>query len=131
MTARPPFFRTRKISSNNCCFRFRLDQVEDAVGDDDVDRVARDERVLDAQLLGKFVRAQKRRRVRDRPRLQLGVELLEIERQILDAAFAELDVVVTDPLRHDRRVRARDVQHLVRHVDADHFSISARRPARR
>ena len=66
---------------------------------------------------------EERSRVGDRPRFQFRVELFEIERQILDAAFAELDVRVTDPLRHDRRVPARDLQHFVGHVDADDLSV--------
>src|SRR5262249_580461 len=46
----------------------------------------------------------------------------EIERQILNAAFAEFDVRTADAFGHDRCVAPRDLQHFVRHIDANYFS---------
>jgi len=68
---------------------------------------------------------EERCRVTDRPSFQLGVEQIDAQRQVLDPAFAKVDVRITDPLGDDRRVPARDFQHLVGHVDADHFASRA------
>ena len=119
----PAFFQDPENFLKQLPLRLRFDQIKDAIRDDHVDRVGRDERMLDPQFLGQLIGAQKRRGVSDRPRAQFGIELLEVEREILDAALAKLDVLVTDPLRHDRRIRPGHVQHLVRHVDPDHLSL--------
>ena len=49
----------------------------------------------------------------DRTFFQLGIEDFEIERKVLDAAFAELDVGVADFLRDDGCVAAGDFEHVV------------------
>ena len=122
MTARPPLFRTRKISVEKLPLRFRLNQIEDAVGNDQIDRLARDERVLQSQLLRQLVRAQERSGVGDRSRLQFRIEFFQIEREVLNTALAKLDVGVTDFFRDHRRIASRHPEHLVCHIDADHFA---------
>jgi len=46
----------------------------------------------------------------------------EIERKVLNAAFAKFDVRVTDPFADNRRIAARDLEHFVGHIDADDFA---------
>jgi len=79
--------------------------------------------VFHPQFLRKFIGAEERSSVGNRPRFQFLIELLEIECEVLDATFSKLDVRVANPLRHNRCVRARDLQHLVGHVYADHAPV--------
>ena len=56
---------------------------------------------------------------------QLSIQQFQIERQILDPAFAEFHVGVTDAFSDNRRVAACDLEHFVGHIDADHFPLWA------
>jgi len=57
--------------------------------------------------------------------LQIAVEQFEVQREVLDAAFAEFDVRVTQLFRDDRRVPPRHREHFIRHVHADDAALRA------
>src|SRR4029077_18851442 len=78
-----------------------------------------------AQFLGKLICLQERSRVRNRSRLKFGVELLQIQGQILDSAFAKFDVPVADTLGHNRRVATCHREHLVRHINTNNHAFRA------
>jgi len=78
--------------------------------------------MLDAKLLRQLIRCEERGSVVDRAPFQFRVEHVNAEGEVLDAAFAKLDVRVADTLRHDWRIPARDLEHLVGHINADDFS---------
>ena len=40
----------------------------------------------------------------------------------MNTAFAKFHVRKTDPLRDDRRISARHLEHFIGHIDADHFA---------
>ena len=65
MTARPPILQHPKNFLEELPLGIRLDEVQNAVGNDDIDRIARDQRMLHPQFLGELVGARetKRRRV--------------------------------------------------------------------
>src|SRR6516225_1762673 len=118
----PAFFQHPKNFIEQLPLRFRFDQIEDAIGNNDVDGVTGDERMFNAQVFGEIIGRKKRSRVRDRVLLQLSIHQFEIERQVLNAAFVKFHVGVTDALGHDERITPRDFQHFICHIDADHFS---------
>ena len=55
----------------------------------------------------------------------MSIQQLEIERQILDAAFAKLDVGIADAFGDNWRVAPRDREHFVGHIHADDFAVRA------
>ena len=103
----------------------RLDEIEHAVRDHDIDGISGDERRHGAQFLSTRVGGEERVRVMNRIGLQVCVQFFQIERQVLDAALAELHVLKADGLADDGRVFARHGEHVVVHVHADD---AARRP---
>src|SRR4051812_10090450 len=105
--------------------RSTLYQVQDTVGNDDVDGIVRDERLFDAQLLRQLIRGQERSGIADWPPFQFRIEQIDAQGQVLDPAFAKLDVPVTNSFRHHGRVSPRYFQHLVRHVDSDNLATPA------
>ncbi len=77
------------------------------------------------QFLRHFFRRKKRNGVGNGMTSQLPVQSLQIERQILNAPFAKLHIRESQTAGHDRSVAARDLQHIVGHVDADDFPLRA------
>ena len=63
------FLQDSKDFLEQLSFRFRLDEIQNAIGDDHVDRIRRDERVLEPQFMRELISAQKGGRIGDRPRL--------------------------------------------------------------
>ncbi len=75
---------------------FLVDEIEHAVGDDDIDGLVGDERRRFAERVGLFVRPQPVGAIGHGMRGKVLLQLCQIELQVLNAAFAEIDVVVTD-----------------------------------
>ena len=103
----------------------RVHEVQHAVGNDHVHAVGGDEWMLHAQFVGEFVGLEKCIGAVDGARFQFSVEFFQIEREILDAAFAKLDVGIADALRDDGRVAACDFEHVVGHIHADNAPLRA------
>src|SRR4051794_15784247 len=79
--------------------------------------------MLDAKLLRQLIRCEERGSIADRAPFQFRVEHVNAQGEVLDPAFPELDVRVADALRHDWGIPARDLEHLIGHINPDDFSL--------
>lgn len=116
------FFQDTENFREELSLEVGFDEVEHAVGNDDVDAFTGDERVLDAEIGGEGISGEVGIGISDGIVAEFAVEDFQIEREVLDAAFAELDVGVADVSRDDGRVAAGDFQHVIGHVHADDFA---------
>src|SRR5271157_2812684 len=101
-------------------------EVEHAIGDYEVDARIGDERRLTMQLLPRGFECAEVGSVPHGMLREPGVETIEIERKILDASPAELDIGESDLLGHQGCCMACEVEHLLVHVDADHAAFGSR-----
>jgi hypothetical protein len=100
-------------------------EVQHAVGDDEVHRVARHQGMLPAQAFPLLIEAHEILKALHRMGLQPSLEAREIEIEVLDAPAAELDVGESHALGHTRCGPACEPEHLVVHVDPDHPTVGA------
>lgn len=102
-----------------------FDEVEDAVGNDDVDGFIGDERGIIAELGCDDFAGEVVFDSGDGIGGELFVKGLEVELEVLDAAFDKLDVRVADVFGDDGGVAVGDFEHVIGHVDADHFAFGS------
>lgn len=121
----PAFFQYPEDFLKELRFPTGVDEIEDAIGDDGIDRIAFHKRVLDAKVSGDLVGAQEGIGVLNGIGFEFAVEEFEIEREVLDTAFAELDIGIADALGDDGGVAACDFEHGIGHINADDFSFGA------
>src|SRR4030095_6383781 len=95
-------------------------EVQHAIRDDNIDGFARNEWMLHAQLASEFFSGEEGVGTGDRARTQFCIKLLEIEPEILNPAFAKLDIGIADSLRDNRCVTPRDLEHRIGHIHADY-----------
>jgi len=97
----------------------RPDEVEDAVGDDAVDALVLDQRVIAPEGLLQRPEPEPALAIADRPAAQLGFEAFEVEAEVLDHPAPELDVGEAQPRGHGVAVAPGESEHLGVAVDAD------------
>ncbi len=98
------------------------DQVEHTVADHHVHRVVGHQRLLGPQPLLLGLQRGQRPHVGDRVDGEPATQGFEVQGEILDAALAEFDVAVPDPLGHLRGGASGQREHVVVEVDADHLA---------
>ncbi len=121
----PAGFQHPEDLADQLLFLFIGHQVEHAVGDDQVDGIIRDHRMLVPLAVLPLPERQVTGMAVDRVRFEVLRERVDIERQVLDTALVETDTVITEALRHLCLVAARQRKHLVVHIDTDHPALAA------
>ena len=119
------YFENAEDFFEELLLEFGFDEVEDAVRNDDIDRLVWNEGRFAPELGGDGLAGEVVFDSRNRALRDFLIKGIEVELEVLNASFHELDVGVTDVFGNDGSIAVGDFEHVVGHINADDFAFRA------